>query len=97
MSTQSIHNIQITCPYIKSMKIQNTPQATKAPPISTPPIYLPLWQQSTKKEGEATPGVEKRSRLAGCGDEAVGVVVKVVGGGGRHDGRSRRSSRSRLS
>ena len=29
MSTQSIHNIQITCPYTKSMKIQNTPQTTK--------------------------------------------------------------------
>ena len=35
----------------RTMKIPN--HATNLPelPISTPPIYLPLWQQCTKKEG----------------------------------------------
>ena len=51
MSTQSKHNIQKACPYTKSMKIQSC-QKPPRPPISTPPIYLPLWQQSTKKEGD---------------------------------------------
>ena len=51
MLTQSIHNIQITCPYTKSMKIQ-TRHKPPSSPISTPPIYLPLWQQSTKKKGD---------------------------------------------
>ena len=73
MSTQSIHNIQITCPYIKSMKIQNTPQTTKAPPI-----YLPLWQQSTKKEDDLVLSWRRRSLHAGSSGELSGGVVCVV-------------------
>ena len=100
MSTQSIHNIQIICPYIKSMKIQNTPQPTKAPPISTPPIYLLLWQQSTKKEGDLVLSWRRRGLHARSGGElsggVIGVVVRpvVVDRRGLLLDRSRRSSRS---
>ena len=35
----------------RTMKSPNHTTNLPEPPISTPPIYLPLWQQSTKKEG----------------------------------------------
>ena len=59
------------------MKIQNTPQTTKAPPISTPPIYLPLWQQSTKKEGNLVLSWRRRGLQAGSGGKLSGGVIGV--------------------
>ena len=35
----------------KTMKKPKHATNLPEPPISTPPIYLPLWRQSTKKEG----------------------------------------------
>ena len=35
----------------RTMKSPNHATNLPGPPISTPPIYLPLWRQSTKKEG----------------------------------------------
>ena len=99
MSTQSIHKIQITCPYTKSMKIQSRHKPPSSP-ISTPPIYLPLWQQSTKKEGKLILSWRRRGLPAGSGGElsggVVGVVVRPVVVDRRRLllDRSRRSSRS---
>ena len=75
MSTQSIHNIQITCPYTKTRKIQSRHQA---PPISTPLIYLPLWQQSTKKEGDLILSWRRRGLQTWSGGKLSGGVVGVV-------------------
>ena len=99
MSTQSIHNIQITCPYTKSMKSKHATNHL-APPISTPPIYLPLWQQSTKKKGDLILSWRRRRPQAGSGGELRGGVVDVavcpvlVNRRGLLLDRSRRSSRS---
>src|SRR6185312_9380289 len=81
------------------MKIQSR-HNHQAPPISTPPIYLPLWQQSTKKEGDLILSWRRRGLLAGSGGElsggVVGVVIRpvVVDRRGLLLDRSRRSSRS---
>src|SRR6185312_10098923 len=48
-------------------------------PISTPPIYLPLWQQSTKKEGKLILSWRRRGVQAGSGGKLSGGVVGVVG------------------
>ena len=77
MSTQRKHNIQITCSYTKSMKIQ-----TKHKPPSSPylysPNYLPLWQQSTKKEGDLVLSWRRRGLQAGSGGKLSGGVIGVV-------------------
>ena len=54
-----------------------TPQTTKLklPPISTPPIYLPHWQQSTKKEGDLVLSWRRRGLHARSGGELSGGVV----------------------
>ena len=78
MSTQSKRNIQITCPYTKSSRRSNHATNHQAPPISTPPIYLPLWQQSTKKKGDLILSWRRRSLPVGSGGELSGVVVGVV-------------------
>jgi len=97
MSTQSKHNIQITCPYKKSMKSKHATNH-QAPPISTPPIYLPLWQQSTKKKGDLILSWRRRGLQAGSGGKlsggVVGVRPVVVDRRGLLLDRSRRSSRS---
>ena len=94
MLTQSIHNIQITCPCTKSMKIQ-----TRHKPPSSP--YLsPLWQQSTKKEGDLVLSWRRRGLQAGSSGElsgrVIGVVIRpvVVDRRGLLLDRSRRNSRS---
>ena len=81
MSTQSIHNIQITCPYTKSMKIQSRHKPPSSPYLyspSTPPIYLPFWQQSTKKESDLILSWRRRGLPAGSGGELSGGVVGVI-------------------
>ena len=51
MLTQSIHNIQITCPYKTSMKIQNTPQTTKKLPLSLLPLSIsPFGNKAPKRK-----------------------------------------------
>ena len=99
MLTQSIHNIQITCPYTKSMKIQSRHKPPSSPYLYSP-IYLPLWQQSTKKKGDLVLSWRRRGFYARCGGELSGGVVGVVGRpvfvdrSGFLLDRSRRSSRS---
>src|SRR6185437_3347676 len=72
----------------------------QVPPISTPPIYLPLWQQSTKKKGDLILSWRRRGLPAGSGGKlsggVVGVVVRPVVVDRRRLllDRSRRSSRS---
>src|SRR6185437_15452147 len=72
----------------------------QVPPISTPPIYLPFWQQSTKKKGDLILSWRRRGLPAGSGGKlsggVVGVVVRlvVIDRRGLLLDRSRRSSRS---
>ena len=54
-----------------------TPQTAK-PPYLYSPIYLPLWQQSTKKEGKLILSWRRRGLPAGSGGELSGGVVDVV-------------------
>ena len=84
----------------RSMKSPNHATNLPEPPISTPPIYLPLWQQSTKKEGKLILSWGRRGLQTGSGGKlsggVVGVVVRpvVVDRRGLLLDRSRRSSRS---
>ena len=50
MSTQSIHNIQMTCPYTKTMKIQITPQTTKLPLSLLPLSISPFGNKAPKRK-----------------------------------------------
>ena len=77
MSTQSIHNIQITCSSTKPIKIQSRHKPPSSPYLYSP--YLsPPWQQSTKKEGDLVLSWRRRSPQAGSGGEPRGGVVDVV-------------------
>ena len=64
-----------------------------------PPIYLPLWQQSTKKERKGSPGLEKAGSSCSVrrGELRGGVVVcrsRLLFDLSRRSSRSRRNGRS---
>ena len=99
MSTQSIHNIQITCPYTKSMKIQSHHKPPSSPYLYSPYLSPPLATKHQKK-GDLILSWRRRGLPAGSGGKlsggVVGVVVRpvVVDRSGHLLDRSHRSSRS---
>ena len=99
MSTQSIHNIQITCPYTKSMKFQIRHKPPSSLYLYSPYLSPPL-AKSTKKKGDLVMSWRRRGLQARSGGKlsggVVGVVVRpvVVDRRGLLLDRSRRSNRS---
>ena len=99
MLTQSIHNIQITCPYTKFMKIQTCHKPPSSPYLYSPYLSPPMATKHQKK-GDLVLSWRRRGLQAGFGGElsggVVGVVVRpvVVDRRGLLLDRSRRSSRS---
>ena len=90
MSTQSIHNIQITCPYTKSMKIQSRHKPPSSPYLYSPYLSPPLATKHQKGRRSYSWGGEdgvdwlgaamKRSRSSEESSvETVGVTGEVVG------------------
>ena len=62
------------------MKSQNTPQ-TPLLPLSLLLLSIsPFGNKAPKRKAKLLLRWRRRSRLAGCDDEAVGVVVRVLGG-----------------
>src|SRR6185436_20689688 len=58
MSTQSKHNIQITCPYTKSMKIQSHHKPPSSPYLYSPYLSPPLATKHQKGR-RSNPELEK--------------------------------------
>src|SRR6185503_17081607 len=58
MLTQSIHNIQITCPYTKSMKIQSRHKPPSSPYLYSPYLSPPLATKHQKGR-RSSPELEK--------------------------------------
>ena len=54
-------NPKKTCLYTKSMKIQSRHKPPSSPYLYSP-IYLPLWQQGTKKSGCKRAGLQSSCR-----------------------------------
>src|SRR6185437_8856135 len=99
MSTQSIHNIQITCPYTKSMKIQSRHKPPSSPYLYSPYLSPPLATKHQKgRRSNSEPEKAGSSGWVRWKTESggVGVVVcpVVVDRRGLLLDRSRRSSRS---
>ena len=97
MSTHSIHNIQITCPYTKSMKIQSRHKPPSSPYLYSPYLSPPLATKHQKGR-RSNPELEKAGFGSG-GEQSggvVGVIVRpvVVDRRGLLLDRSHRSSRS---
>ena len=80
----------------RTMKSPNHATNLPEPPISTPPIYLPLWRQSTKKDGwsKLVLGQRRLSRKtrARSGDVVADVIVVGRIGIGTLGRRGRRGS-----
>ena len=77
-------------------KVMKSPNHATNPllPLSLLPLSIsPFGNKAPKRKAKLLLGWRRRSRLAGRDDEAIGVGVRVVGGDGRRDGRSRRRSR----
>ena len=91
MSTQSIHNIQIICPYTKSMRIQSRHKPPSSPYLYSPYLSPPLATKHQKGRRSYSWGGEdgvgwlgaamKRSGSSSeSSEETVGVTGVVVGG-----------------
>ena len=77
MSTQSIHNIQITCPYTKSMKIQSRHKTPSSLYLYSPYLSPPMATKHQKK-GDLVLSWRRWGLQAGSGGELSGRVIGVV-------------------
>src|SRR6185437_10964126 len=69
---ENIHNIQMTYPYIKTMKIQNTTQTTLLLLFLLPLSISPFGNKAPKRKAKLVLGWRRRGPRARSGGEALG-------------------------